>query len=58
MKLLDHGLISQKSRDLFARSLNLTKIRNYFCIGNPVDWVHEWWTMAVRIGGWLGAAVR
>jgi hypothetical protein len=44
MKLLDHGLISQKSRDLFARSLNLTKIRNYFCIGNPVDWVHEWWT--------------
>jgi hypothetical protein len=46
MKLLDHGLISQKSRDLFARSLNLTKIRNYFCIGNPVDWVHEWWTTA------------
>jgi hypothetical protein len=37
MKFLDCGLITQKSRDLFARSLNLTKIMNYFCIGNPVD---------------------
>jgi hypothetical protein len=44
MKLLDHELITQKSRDLFTRSPNSTKIMNYFCIGNPVDWVHGWWT--------------
>jgi hypothetical protein len=44
VKLLDRGLITQKSKDLFTRYLNLTKIMNYFCIGNPVDWVHGWWT--------------
>jgi hypothetical protein len=37
VKLLDRGLITQKSRDLFTRSLNLTEIINYFCIGNLVD---------------------
>jgi hypothetical protein len=36
-KLLDRGLITQKSRDLFARSPNLIKITNYLCKGNPVD---------------------
>jgi hypothetical protein len=45
-KLLDRGLIAQKSRDLFARSPNLTEIMNYFYIGNLVDWVHGWWTTA------------
>jgi hypothetical protein len=46
VKLLDHGLITQKSKDLFARSLSLTKIMNYFCIENHVHWVHGWWTTA------------
>jgi hypothetical protein len=44
VKLLDHGLITQESRNLFARSPNLTELTNYFCIGNPMDWVHGWWT--------------
>jgi hypothetical protein len=46
MKLLDRVLIAQTSRDLFARSLNLTEIKNYLCIGNPEDLVHGWWTTA------------
>jgi hypothetical protein len=41
-KMLDHGLITQKSGDLFVRSSNLTKIMNYFSKGNPVDWVRGW----------------
>jgi hypothetical protein len=58
MKLLDRGLITQKSRDLFARSTNLTKIMNYLCIGNPMDWVHGWWTTAESHDpSWIGGGV-
>jgi hypothetical protein len=56
VKLIDRGLITQKSRDLFARSPNLTEITNYSCIGNLVDWVHRWWTMAKSHGPpWTGS---
>jgi hypothetical protein len=43
-KISDRRLIFQKSRVLFARFLNWTKIMNYFSKGNPVDWVQGWWT--------------
>jgi hypothetical protein len=38
--ILECGLITQKSRDLFERFLNKPRIRNYFCKGNLVDSVH------------------
>jgi hypothetical protein len=60
VKILDRGLIAQKSRDLFAISPNLTEIMNYLCIGNLVDWVHGWWTTAGSHGPpWIsGSADR
>jgi hypothetical protein len=45
---LDRGLISQESRDLFARFPKYPEITNYFLIGNPVHRVHARWTGAGR----------
>jgi hypothetical protein len=45
---LDRGLISQGSRDLFARFPKYPGITNYFLIGNPVHRVHARWTGAGR----------
>jgi hypothetical protein len=41
-------LISQESRDLFARFPKYPGITNYFLIGNPVHRVHARWTGAGR----------
>jgi hypothetical protein len=41
-------LISQESRDLFARFLKYPGITNYFLIGNLVHRVHARWTGAGR----------
>jgi hypothetical protein len=54
-KLLDHGLITQKSRDRFARSLNKSGIKNYFRKGNLMDSLHVRWTTAGSHGPpWTG----
>jgi hypothetical protein len=45
---LDRGLISQESRDLFARFPKYPGITNYFLTGNPVHRVHARWTGAGR----------
>jgi hypothetical protein len=58
MKLLDRGLITQKSGELFARSPNKPRIMNYFCKGNPVDSVHGRWTVTSSHGPpWTGGGV-
>jgi hypothetical protein len=44
---LDCGLISQKSRDLFARFPNNPN-NELFSNVNPVHWVHAQWTGAGR----------
>jgi hypothetical protein len=46
LKILDRGLITQKSRDLFAKSLDNPRIRNNFCKENLVDSVHGLLTTA------------
>jgi hypothetical protein len=40
VKLLDRGLITQKFRNRFARSLNKSGIKNYFRKGNLMDSLH------------------